>query len=182
VVAFTLTTAVLGGLMADWALRNQEMDAFVVAVEQSESQMTWAQESVGVVFDEAEDPARQADPEAVAEELQGIAAEGRDRIKEAGDLVAAVRISPWHQDLLRARQAYLEHNQAWQAYLDRASKDAGEFALPQDEVNSTFLEAEPFFRAAIPVPDGYSLSDRVDLIFAEPEPEEGPTQQALLGS
>ncbi len=83
---------------------------------------------------------------------------------------------------LLARQAYLEHNRAWQAYLDRAARDAAEFALPQDEVNSTFLAAEPYFREAIPEPDGYSLSERIDLIFAEPEPESGPTQQASLSS
>lgn len=181
-IAFVVTAALLGGAIADWTLRNQEMDAFVSAVEQSESQMTWAQESVGLVFDEAADPSSGADPEAVNEELQGIAAEGRDRIKAAGELVAQVRISPWHEDLLLARQAYMEHNMAWQSYLDRAANDADEFALPQDEVNSTFLAAEPLFREAIPVPDGYSLTERVDLIFAEPEPQsnEGPTQQASL--
>lgn len=181
-IAFVVTTAVIGGAIADWALRNQEMDAFISAVEQSESQMTWAQESVGLVFDEAADPSSGADPEAVNAELQGIAAEGRDRIKAAGELVAQVRISPWHEDLLLARQAYLAHNMAWQSYLDRAANDADEFALTQDEVNSTFLAAEPLFREAIPVPDGYSLTERVDLIFAEPEPQsnEGPTQQASL--
>ena len=182
VLAFLLTTVTLGAVVADWTLRNQEMDAFVTAVEQSEAQMTWTQESVGLIFDELEDPAQATENSQLTLELQGIAAEGRDRIKAAGDQVAAVRISPWHQDLLLAKQAYLEHNQAWQAYLDRAAKDAVEFTLPQDEVNSTFLEAEPLFRAAIPVPDGFSLADRVDLIFAEPEPEGGPTQEAHLAS
>lgn len=184
VIAFLVTTVVLGGLVADWTLRNQEMDAFVTAVEESEAQMTWAQTNVSLVFDEAEDPAQAADTEAVAAELRGIGAEGRDRIKAAGEQVAAVRISPWHQDLLAARLAYLKHNRAWQAYLDRASRDAAEFALPQDEVNSSFLAAEPLFRAALPPFDGYSLSERVDLIFAEPEPDSGPdsgpTQEALL--
>ena len=180
VLAFVATTVTLGALVADWTLRNQEMDAFVTAVEQSEAQMTWTQESVGLIFDGLEDPEQATENSQLTIELQGIAAEGRDRIKEAGDQVAAVRISPWHQDLLLAKQAYVEHNMAWQAYLDRAAKDAVEFTLPQDEVNSTFMDAEPLFRAAIPVPDGFSLTERVDLIFAEPEPEGegGPTQEA----
>ncbi len=182
IIAFLATALVLGGVIADWTLRNQEMDAFITAVEESEAQMTWTQTSVSLVFDDAEDPAQGADAQAVAAELRGIAAEGRDRIKAAADQVAAVRISAWHQDVLLARQAYLEHNRAWQAYLDRAARDAAEFALPQDEVNSTFLAAEPYFREAIPEPDGYSLSERIDLIFAEPEPESGPTQQASLSS
>jgi len=179
-IAFLATALALGTVVADWTLRNQEMDAFVTAVEESESQMTWAQTSVSLVFDEAEDPSQAVDEQQVAAELRGIAAEGRDRIKAAGDQVATVRISGWHEDLLLARQAYLKHNRAWQAYLDRASQDATEFALPQDEVNSTFLAAEPLFREAIPEPDGYALGERIDLIFAEPEPESGPTQQASL--
>ena len=65
-------------------------------------------------------------------DLEAIAAEGRDRIAAAGSSVAAVQVSPWHQDLLLAKQAYLIHNKAWQAYLDRASKDAAEFGKPRD--------------------------------------------------
>lgn len=178
VLAFLLTTVTLGALVADWTLRNQEMDALVTAVEQSEAQMTWTQDGVGLIFDGLEDPSQVTENSQLTLELQGIAAEGRDRIKAAGDQVAAVRVSPWHQDVLLAKQAYLQHNLAWQSYLDRAAKDALEFTLPQDEVNSTFMEAEPLFRAAIPDPAGFSLDARVGLIFAEPESESGPTQEA----
>ena len=180
-VTFMLTTAALGTVIADWALRNAEMDAFSTAVEDSEAQMTWAQDNVRATFDAAGEPASQQEKDQLAADLEAIAAEGRDRIAAAGSSVAAVQVSPWHQDLLLAKQAYLTHNKAWQAYLDRASKDAAEFGKPQEEVDTTFMAAEPPFRAAIPGPAGYGIVDRVEIIFAEPVPE-GPTQEARLAA
>jgi hypothetical protein len=180
-VAFMLTVVALGTVIADWALRNAEMDAFITAVESSEAEMTWTQDNVRATFDAAGEPTSPADKAQLAADLQAIAAEGRDRIATAGQAVAAAQVSPWHQDLLQAKQAYLTHNKAWQSYLDRASQDAAEFGKPQDEVDSTFMAAEPLFRAAIPRPNGYAIADRVEVIFAEPTPQ-GPTQDARLAA
>lgn len=180
-VTFMLTTVALGTVIADWALRNAEMDAFITTVEASEAEMTWTQDNIRATFDAAGEPASQQEKDQLAADLEAIAAQGRDRIAAAGQAVVAAQVSPWHQDLLQAKQAYLTHNRAWQAYLDRASKDAAEFGQPQDEVDATFLAAEPLFRAAIPRPDGYAIADRVEVIFAEPAPE-GPTQDARLAA
>lgn len=158
------------------------MRAFLGAVESSEAQMTWTQGQVQDAIDAyGQTQSEQAQRELI-DNLQSIAAEGRDRIKAAGDEVAAVDVSPWHGDLLRAKQAYLEHNAAWQEYLDRASRDASEFGRPQDRVDSTFAAAEPLFRQAVPIPDAYGTKQRVDVIFAEPVTQGGPTQEARLAA
>lgn len=143
--------------------------------------MTWTQEQVQAVLQGGGENPTDAQVTEAATELRAIAAEGRDRIKAAGDAVAAVPVSPWHGDLLRAREAYLRHNQAWQDYLGRAAEDAGEFGRPQEQVDSTFMAAEPLFRAAIPNPDVFGIQDRIDVIFAEPVPE-GPTQEVRLAA
>ena len=101
----------------------------------------------------------------------------RADIAAAGDDVAAVRWLAWHQDIRQAQDAYLAHNQAWQDYLTRAIEDPAEFARPQDAVNSTFEEAEPAVREALPPAALYRLKARVAQIFAPP-PSEGDGQQA----
>jgi hypothetical protein len=180
-LTFVIAFFAVGTVSVDWLLRSSQTLEFVSSVEGSEAAMTWTQENVQAVLEGGGENPTDEQVAAAASELRAIAAEGRDRIKAAGDAVAAVPVSPWHGDLLRAREAYLRHNKAWQDYLGRAAEDAGEFGKPQEEVDSTFLAAEPLFRAAIPNPDIFGILDRIDVIFAEPIPD-GPTQEVLLAA
>lgn len=180
-LTFLITFFGVGTVSVDWLLRSAQTREFITSVEGSEAAMTWTQEQVQAVLEGGGENPTDAQITQAASELRTIAAEGRDRIKAAGDAVAAVPVSPWHGDLLRAKEAYLRHNQAWQDYLGRAAEDAGEFGRPQEQVDSTFMAAEPLFRTAIPNPDTFGIQDRIDVIFAEPVPQ-GPTQEARLAA
>jgi len=87
--------------------------------------------------------------------------------------VAALEFVVWHSAIRQAQADYLAHNQAWQDYLERAAVDPGELTLPQEDINSTFEQSKISMNAAIPSISGDALRDRVDLIYAEPEPSGG---------
>jgi hypothetical protein len=180
-VAFLVVLVGVGMVVGDWAERNVEMRALVSNIEQSESAMADVQNAIqamSVHFD-PNTPLTAEESAAVNEKLQQIAADGVVGISAGGALVESTTALPWHKDILAARDAYVAHNKAWQAYLTAAAKDASEFAKPQDNVNSTFKAAEQPIRDAVPRPALFSLPERVDAIFAPPpEVSGGPTQQA----
>lgn len=163
-------TLVIGGLVtADWLWRSIEMSALVERVEASEYVMVTYQANVSDAFDDhAEDPVT------LEEDLQELSKQAADDLAQVASPIADQPIALWHSDIERARQAYLLHNKAWQAYMVRASSSAEELLLPQEEVDSTFLKAEQPFRDAVPIPDAAKLMDRIDAIFAPPAVEEEP--------
>ena len=180
-LAFFVVLIGAGLVAADWAERNLEMRALVTKIEASEAAMTEVQDAISAmaVHFDPNTPLTDAERAAVDEELKAIAAKGVEGVSDGGDLVAAVRILPWHRDIIAARTAYLAHNQAWQDYLSAASKDPGELAKPQDKVNSTFEAAEKPIRDAVPTPPLFELRQRIDVIFAPPPAQDGgPTQEA----
>ena len=167
-----------GGLLgADWAVRTAETRSLLTAIEASEATMIVVQDDVAAAFDAFDAAGQSAEARADLDaSLREIASEGAVAIETAGLAVTAVEILPWHRALERARDAYVLHNVAWVDYLNRAKDDPEEFVIDQDEVNRTFMEAEPMLRRALPWPVLPSLVDRVDIIFAEPEPEPGSVE------
>lgn len=163
---FALTLILGGVLVADWAWRNAEMQALLERVEASEAVMGELQEAAEEAFEEHGAGGDQAKLDS---ELKKLAADAEVEIAAAGLEVAALPIAVWHVDIERARDAYLLHNQSWVEYMDRASTSSAEFIAPQPLVNETFIAAEPFFVAAIPVPDVRDFAARVAAIFAMPE-------------
>jgi hypothetical protein len=162
-------------LVTDIALRQAEMEQLVTRVEASESQMVAVQEEIGAITDEYEslsDPNDEDRAELVGQ-LADAAAYGQEAIAEAGAVVASDTYLPWHTAILRAQQDYLAHNQAWQDYLEAAAVDPGELTMPQEDIDSTFVEAEESMRAALPPLASDDLRQRLELIFAEPEGEGG---------
>ncbi len=172
-VAFTLT--ILAGMvvLADAVWRNVEMENFLERVEASELAMQDLQEATAAAF---EDHGGEGQQRKLDAELRGLAADAEQDIAAAGADVSDLPIAIWHADIERARQAYLEHNNAWQEYMARASESASEFLAPQPLVNQTFFDAEEPFYRAVPVPDLFGLSDQVALIFAEGQEQESSGQ------
>lgn len=164
--AFLVTLIVGGALVADWSVRNTEMQALLERVEASEAVMGELQDAATKAF---EDHAEDGDRSELDSELRELAEAAEVDIAAAGLEVAALPIAVWHADIERARDAYLLHNQAWVEYMSRASASAAEFIAPQPLVNETFIAAEPFFVAAIPQPDVRDFAARVAAIFATPE-------------
>lgn len=176
---FLFSVVAIGAVAGDWAARNIEMEALITKVEASEAAMGALQDDLAALAADYEDrlPLDESDQAAFDAAVVELAEMRRADIATAGEEVAAVRWLAWHQDVRRAQDAYLAHNQAWQDYLTRAIADPAEFARPQDEVNSTFEEAEPAVRAALPPAALYRLAARVAQIFAPP-PSDGDGQQA----
>lgn len=88
---------------------------------------------------------------------------------------------PWHGKIAAGKQAYVIHNQAWQDYLGASAKDPAELLVDQPEIDSTFMDAEPLLKKAVPDPPLFDLKKRVNDIFVEGQAQpDGPTQEASL--
>jgi hypothetical protein len=181
-VVVLLSSALLaaGWILAagDWVSRNAEMARLLDAIEASEAQMVQAQDEIaGLIAEHGQDP---AGGELIGK-LTDATSRGRDAIAAAGSRVEAVEVLGWHGSIEEAKQAYLAHNQAWQDYLDRASTNPGELVTPQPLVDSSFAAAEPLLRAAVPGPDLWQFTERIDIIYTPPESssgqEDAPGQQ-----
>ncbi|MHB1067505.1 MAG: hypothetical protein ACYC2Z_08800 [Candidatus Nanopelagicales bacterium] len=165
-----LAVLVAGGLVAaDWVKRGTEMRALVAQIEVSEAAMGDAQDAVREAFApyEGTGALTDADRQALDAALSAVARDGLAGVAQGAELVGSVAALPWHRDIVAAQAAYLAHNQAWQDYLAAAAEDPAQFAITQDDVNSTWESAEPVVRRAVPQPDLFALGDRVDAIFAD---------------
>jgi hypothetical protein len=175
--AFLVTFVVGGVIGTDWLARNIEMDRLIIAIEQSESAMGEVQDRVSVVFDdldgEVPSDAQRSDAETAAAvaKLAEIAVDGEQAIAAAAREIARVNVLPWHTDILQARDTYLLHNYAWQAYMQSAQKDPVAFTVPQNLVNQTFEDSEEPLMKAVPSPSLFDLPERVESIFEEGAPQ-----------
>tara|TARA_B100001057_G_scaffold443184_1_gene479100 strand:+ start:1139 stop:1816 length:678 start_codon:yes stop_codon:yes gene_type:complete len=172
-VAFTLTILTGTVVFADAVWRNVEMQNFLERVEASEQAMQDLQDSTAAAF---EDHGGEGQQQKLDAELRSLAADAEQGIAAAGADVSDLPIAIWHTDIERARQAYLDHNNAWQEYMARASESASEFLAPQQLVNQTFFDAEEPFYRAVPVPDLFGLNDQVALIFTDGQEQESSGQ------
>lgn len=176
-VAFMLTLVVGGVVGTNWWASNVEMDRLVIAIEESEAAMGEVLDQVDVIFDKIDGdiPANGEDLDAetiaAVAELATIAVDGEAAIAAAGREIANLNILPWHTDILAAREAYLLHNYAWQAYMQSAQEDPVAFAVPQPLVNQSFIDAQEPLERAIPNPPLFDLPERVRMIFDEGMPE-----------
>lgn len=176
VVAFFLTLGIAGAVGTDWLARNIEMDRLVTTIEASEATMGVVQDQVGSIFDELDAADLQGAPTdaqttAAVAELAGIAVEGADSIGAAGRVIAAVNVLPWHTKIQAAKDAYLLHNYAWQAYMQSAIEDPVAFTVNQPLVNQSFEDAQQPLVDAIPELALFNLPSRVDNIFIDGAPE-----------
>ena len=177
VVTFLLTLVVGGVAGTNWWASNIEMDRLVVAIEESEAAMSDVLQRVDIVFDkidgEVPPSGEDLDAETIAAvaELANIAVDGEAAISEAGRNIANLIILPWHTAILEAREAYLLHNYAWQAYMQSAQEDPVAFTVTQPLVNQTFTDAQEPLEQAIPDPALFDLLKRVQQIFVEGLPE-----------
>jgi hypothetical protein len=175
-VAFLLTLGIGGAVGTDWLARNVEMDRLVTAIEASETAMGGVQDQVRAVFDglESDDLAgapTDSQTAAAVAELAGIAVEGADSIGAAGRAIAAVNVLPWHTKIEAAKEAYLFHNYAWQAYMQAAIEDPVAFTVNQPLVNESFEDSRVPLEDAVADPDLYDLETRVENIFIDGTPE-----------
>jgi len=175
-VAFLLTLGIGGAVGTDWLARNVEMDRLVSAIEVSEAAMGVVQDRVVVVLEELDAADLQGAPgdaqtKAAVAELAAIAVDGADSIGAAGRAIAAVNILPWHTKIKAAKETYLLHNYAWQAYMQAAIEDPVAFTVDQPLVNQSFLDSQQPLEDAIPELSLFDLEPRVESIFVEGAPQ-----------
>ena len=177
VVAFMLTLVVGGLVGTNWWASNIEMNRLVIAIEESEAAMSDVLVRVDVIFEklDGEVPANGEDLDAetiaAVAELATIAVDGEAAISAAGREIESVNILPWHTAILEAREAYMLHNYAWQAYMPSAQQDPVAFTVTQPLVNQSFEDAQEPLEQAIPEPPLFDLPERVKQIFVEGLPE-----------
>lgn len=175
-VAFLLTLGIGGAVGTDWLARNIEMDRLVTAIEASEATMGVVQDRVAVVFEELDSADLQGEPtdaqtQAAVAELAGIAVDGADSIGAAGRVIAAVNVLPWHTEIEAAKEAYLLHNYAWQAYMQAAIEDPVAFTVDQPLINSSFMDSQLPLEDAVPELSLFDLQPRVENIFIDGAPQ-----------
>jgi hypothetical protein len=183
--AFVVTLVAGGALAGDWVARNIQMRELVTAIERSEAAMGTVQDQISEAFDAyaSKKNPTDADKDAFDATLSNLAANGASSIALAGDKVAQVKLLPWDVAIWNSRQAYLDHNLAWQEYLTAAALDPIELTKDQDAINDTFLEFERIIIAATPDPALFELDMRVAHLFIEQAPADapqGPMQPAGL--
>ena len=184
--AFVVTLVAGGALAGDWVARNIQMRELVTAIERSEAAMGTVQDQISEAFDAyaSKKNPTDADKDAFDATLSNLAANGASSIALAGDKLAQVKLLPWDVAIWNSRQAYLDHNLAWQEYLTAAALDPIELTKDQDAINDTFLEFERIIIAATPDPALFELDMRVAHLFIEQAPADapqGPMQPAGLG-
>lgn len=179
-VAFVVVLAVALAVMGDWLARNAAATRLVDRIEASEATMIAFQADVDAAIASVGDlsAATPEQADAFNAELQAIAADNLPAVEAAGAAVTQTPIPSWHTQLSEARDAYADHNLAWQEYLTALAEDPAVFAEPQERINDTFLLAEDVLRPALPSPALFDLQERLEVIFAPPPVDtSGPTQQ-----
>ena len=160
--------------MGDLVARTVAADRLLTQVEASEAAMKAAQDEFSTTIEPySAGDMTDADREKLRADLADVAARGRDSIAAAGVGVGAVSVLPWHGNIADARDVYLRHNEAWVAYLDRASEDPDEWFREQADVNSTFLDARDPLVDAVTLFDLANAIDRIKAIYAESDESGG---------
>jgi hypothetical protein len=183
--AFTVTLVAGGALAGDWVARNVQLRELVTAIERSEAAMGTVQDQISTAFEAyaAKKNPTDAEKDALDATLSNIAANGASSIALAGDKVAQVKLLPWDVAIWNSRQAYLDHNLAWQEYLSAAALNPIEMTKDQTEVNDTFITFQEIITAAVPDPALFELRKRVAHLFIDQvlgEAPQGPMQAAGL--
>lgn len=166
-VSLVLLSAVaaIGLTVGDRLVRDVEMRVLVSRIEASEKQMGEVQAQEARAVESYRSGA--LTEEQLDDQLVEIARRGAENVAAAGRQVAAADWLRWHTDVQAAQLAYLAHNRAWVAHLDRAAQDPTEFAQPQDAINDTFEQARQPLLDAVPSWDPLEVRPRVEKIFAD---------------
>ncbi|HSK91930.1 MAG TPA: hypothetical protein VK875_11530 [Euzebyales bacterium] len=154
--------------MADWYVRNAEVrrlvagaEAAAEAIDQWETGRDRIVSELPGAFYITPEQQRETD-----RELQREAAAAAMAVTDAAARVQEVSVSlAWHDDVVRARDRYLDHADAWIARLRQVARDPATLSEPAPGIAETRSASERAFRAAVPPVALYGLSDRVEALF-----------------
>lgn len=128
------------------------MDQLLDAVELSEKVLEDSQRDLNNIAPQLHYRLTAERREQVLAALQRSAADAAAEVQDTGALVQEVFVLPWHRSLVKAREVYDDHSQAWDDRYSNAADDIGTLndRAPGARITSTFRVAERAFVAAIP--------------------------------
>lgn len=173
-LALLIVTALTVIAVADWGARTLEMRALVRDIAASESAMAASNDEITALVEELGVATSAEQQQEILAKIGAAAGVRAGILQEAGDRVANLRIAPWHRAVADARTAYLAHNRAWQEYLRAGAADPRALFGEWPDIETTWEALKRPLRRAVPVPDVYELSGRLDELLrsGDPPPEE----------
>jgi hypothetical protein len=100
-------------------------------------------------------------------ECRKISVDSSAELRLAGAKVISLRLFPWQRAVWNAREAYVSHNAAWQAFFDDGAEDPQSLFTEHPDIESTWLTVVETLPLAVPRPDPYDLAERVNAIVVE---------------
>ncbi|MEO5679724.1 MAG: hypothetical protein ABIS47_08645 [Acidimicrobiales bacterium] len=162
-VALLLTSLAVG----DWWVRNAELRTLLGRVEQAERAQLPAIQTLGQLLllcqrEAAGDREQVCDTVGIRQGAERVL----PRLRQTGNEVAATRLTSFHDSLRTFRDRYVDHNLAWQAWLDTLTRDptAGDFEAP-DSISTTFEAASRAADDALTPLPLHGNGDRIEKIF-----------------
>ena len=164
IVAGTIALAVLliCGSIGDWVWRTDEMSTLLDRIETSEASMLVPNRELGITLFSCRDPDSTDCNPAKAAHIAGLAL---PTFELTGRRVAEVKVSRFHGAIAAARDRYVDHSEAWQAFLGAVADDPEAAAGVPNHIFSTFHIAGAAARAAVPPLARHDERARVDRIF-----------------
>jgi len=154
-------------VVADWASRTGEVAQLVRDIKVSESVMTTSTDRMGKAIKAAgQSPSPEAQQK-LLDDLQKISADSAADLRVAGQKIITLRLLPWQRPVWNAREAYVAHNAAWQAFFDGGAADPHTLFVEHPDIESTWAKVVETLPLAVPRPDPYDLAERVNAIVVD---------------
>ncbi len=169
-VAAVAVLVLVGAALGDWAWRVAEMSALVSHVEASEAGMNRyndALEGAYKAFEDAAVPDQSDAAQRFVETAQRAAADADATVIRENAAIDGLVLAPWHRSATRAREAYLDHGEAWIDHLEDVAVDGTRASERAPSINGTFLVVRDTLPAAVPPLAWGDLAARMDRIVAD---------------
>jgi hypothetical protein len=153
--------------LLDQGARNLELNSMVTKIQKSESQMINYNEDVAYWYKLYSSEDKSFD--STERQIARLAGENAPLIAAFGAQVESVYVFPWHRAIIRAKQDYLKHNDAWVSSLNERTvidEKFGDSRLSQ-EIDNTFEISKFSLPEAVPMLDVFSLEVKIKDIFED---------------
>lgn len=140
-------------VLGDWYAQNREMDRLLRGIEAAEDTINRftpkAQSIIGEYLGRG--PIPQAERDTMFARIEQAAADSSVAVTGRVKRVDQIRFLPWHRDLARARDRYVDHAGIWLAYLRGVARDAEpNYPKRSPQILTTYLDALEDLRRATP--------------------------------
>jgi len=163
--AVAIVLASLG--VADWWVRNREMQTLLGRVERAERAQLPAIQGIFPLLRLCRQEAKPDEvPECDTVSIRQGAERILPRLEQTGEEVASTRLTSVHGSLRTFRDRYVAHNLAWRSWLETLSHDptANSFRAP-DAISTTFVAASHAADDALTPLPLHGNRGRVEAIF-----------------